>query len=440
MMRIGKLPVVANTIIAIATIISGCASSRPLMPTPLLLVESDRGAGFDETLASRRTPDADLLFITDRGPHTDPANDLPYGEVRSTSLAFGSTVVEIGGDMSWAELEQQSRLAERTLDVSMRLGRTDELGRFPEAPYELQATSAGIIRSPQVMQHHHRTRSRFEAELQRRLEQSPSKEVMLYIHGFNDTFATAAYSAADLCHFFGRRQVCAFFAWPASSSGFLLTAFNTTTESARFSVGHLKRSIRMIAQTPGVEGIQLLAHSRGADVLFSALRELTIEAVAAGIEPVDAFKIDNVVMMAPDIDADVAQKKWGTIVSDPDLISNWSSPVLPRILQGRFTIYASPGDRALIWATRLFRSRARVGNLTAHSLAPDIQRYLATRGYVDVIVFKGERTDRFGHSYFVTNPKVSSDLVHLVRFKKSPGEPGRPLEQVGLVTWVFPDI
>ena len=291
------------------------------MPTPLLLVESDRGAGFDETLASRRTPDELVLHHRPRSTSI-PANDLPYGEVRSTSLAFGSTVVEIGGDMSWAELEQQSRLAERTLDVSMRLGRTDELGRFPEAPYELQATSAGIIRSPQVMQHHHRTRSQFEAKLGAPLGAVAQQGS----HALYPRIQRYLCNSGLLCRGsvpFLRPQAGLRLLFVASLvERILVTAFNTTTESARFSVGHLKRSIRMIAQTPGVEGIQLLAHSRGADVLFSALRELTIEAVAAGIEPVDAFKIENVVMMAPDIDADVAQDKWGTIASDPDLISN----------------------------------------------------------------------------------------------------------------------
>ncbi len=89
---------------------------------------------------------------------------------------------------------------------------------------------------------------------------------MLYVHGFNETFASAAYTAAELCHFLGREQVCAFFTWPASSTGNFLTSYTTTTESADYAVEHLKKTIRMIAATPGVEGIQLLAHSRGTAV------------------------------------------------------------------------------------------------------------------------------------------------------------------------------
>jgi esterase/lipase superfamily enzyme len=59
-------------------------------------------------------------------------------------------------------------------------------------------------------------------ELQRRLASSPKKEVMLYVHGFNETFATAAFTAANLCHFLGREPVCTFFTWPASRTGNIL--------------------------------------------------------------------------------------------------------------------------------------------------------------------------------------------------------------------------
>jgi esterase/lipase superfamily enzyme len=351
MMRICKLIVGSVTMTAIAFIGAGCATQRTLMPTPLLMTEAKRTGGFEDTPDLRRKPAVDLLFVTDRSPQADPESDLPYGQKRSASIAFGSAVVDFGPNLSWAELERQSRLAERTRDVELTLGRTEELGRFPTDPYGLKLTPAGVIRSPQVMQHHRAVRSQFESEIKRSLAQSPTKEVVLYVHGFNETFATAAFTTSDLCHFLGRQHVCAFFTWPASSTGFLPLSYAETTESARFSFDNLKRTIRMIGKTPGVEGIQLLAHSRGADVLFSALRELAIEAVAAGVSPAHALKIDSVVMMAPDVDADLARRKWGTIESDPDMISRWSTKELPDFVKGRFTVYASPQDTALFVST-----------------------------------------------------------------------------------------
>ena len=50
----------------------------------------------------------------------------------------------------------------------------------------------------------------------------------------------------------------------------------------------------------------------------------------------------------------------------------------------------------------------------------------------------GKRTDLFGHSYFTSNPRVSSDLIQLIRYGKGPGDPGRDLIKTGRVTWRFP--
>jgi len=58
-------------------------------------------------------------------------------------------------------------------------------------------------------------------------------------------------------------------------------------------------------------------------------------------------------------------------------------------------------------------------------------------GHFDLIVYEGKRTDTFGHSFFTSNLLVSSDLVQLIRYRKRPGIPERPLRQVGPVTWLF---
>jgi esterase/lipase superfamily enzyme len=81
-------------------------------------------------------------------------------------------------------------------------------------------------------------------EVQRRLNAATSREVVLYVHGFNETFATAAYTAVELCHFFGLAHVCGFFTWPASDTGNPRTLYIGTTESALYSVSHLKKTIR----------------------------------------------------------------------------------------------------------------------------------------------------------------------------------------------------
>jgi esterase/lipase superfamily enzyme len=262
---------------------------------------------------------------------------------------------------------------------------------------------------------------------------------MLCVHGFNESFATAAYTAAELCHFLGRSHVCAFFTWPASSTGNPIFSYTETTESAQYSVGHLKKVLRTIARTPGVEGVQLLGHSRGTAVLLSAFRELALEAVAAGEDPADAFKLENIILLSPDIDADVASQQLVLFASDPGITSRWASGDLPRFLRGRFTVYSSPEDKALKLSQFLFRGDTRVGQLAPEDISPEAQNYFAAWGKVDLIVYEGKRTDKYGHSYFLSNPRVSADLIELIRDGTAPGEPGRPLVRKGKIAWIFPE-
>jgi esterase/lipase superfamily enzyme len=433
----------AATIVA-AFLLAGCATSaRQLMPTPVLYRLPGGQPVFDPAKEVRRSPDLDLLFITDRAPQTEAdaavEGPLPYGQGRARHLAFGSAQVRVVPGLDWDALKEQSQLAERTREINLELGQVQELGVFPEEPYRVQPVEGGLLLRDQAqLAEHVEVKRRLQGEVQRRLAQAPSNQILLFVHGFNETFATAAYTAAELCHFLGREHVCGFFTWPASSTGNFLTSYTTTTESADYAVEHLKKSIRMLATTPGVEGLQILAHSRGTALTLKAVRELVLESIAAGKEAADLYKIYNLVLLSPDIDVDIAAQQITGYLSDPDLVTVWPEARLPRALKGRLTVYASPEDRALLVSRILFRSRNRVGQLRPEDIPEKSQRYLEKLGRLDLISYQGKRTDLFGHSYFTTNPQVSSDLVQLVRYGRRLGEPGRELIKTGPVTWKFP--
>ncbi len=407
------------------------------MPTPAL-PSADGSALFDQVPDARRTANIELLFITDRAPKTAPDAGLPYGQERIRSLGFGIVEVELRPELNWDDLRGHSLADPREEQIALELGAVRELGRYPDEPYGVRRFEQGVQRDPIVMERHERAESALQAEVQRQLQHAPSGEVMLYVHGFNETFASAAYTAADLCHFFGRRHVCAFFTWPAAVGGNPLFSYTQTTESATFSVGHLKKTIRSLVETPGVKGTQLLAHSRGTAVMLNAFRELTLQAIAAGEDPADAFKLVNLILLSPDIDADVASQQIEVFVSDPNLMSRWSRDTLPRFFRGRLTVYSSPGDRALKLSSFLFRSDERVGQIRPEEISQTSKDLYAAFDNIDFVVFEGKRTDKFGHSYFLSNPMVSADLVELVVNGTPPGHRRRPLISAGGPFWEFP--
>ncbi len=386
------------------------------------------------------TTSIDLLYVTDRAPVTKPDGSLAYSSDRSRSMAFGSVTVEIGEKISWPVLAEQSTESPRALPLELHLGAVTELGRFPPIPYDVEAVPGGITRSPAVVDAHEQAAAALQAEVARRIAASPRKEVVLFVHGYANTFQDAAFSMADLCHFFGRQFVCGIFSWPAGGSRGMMAGYNVDRESGEFAVQHLKQAIRLIAQTPGVERIHLMAHSRGTDVLASALRELNIEAYLAGSSVADRFKLKNIVLLAPDIDADVAAAKIFGVVSDPDLPYG-AAPQPRKVFSGpgvHITSYVSPSDKALTLSQYLFGSIIRLGRLNPELLTKEQAAKAARLAYLlDFIEVKA--TPGFlGHSYFTSDPKVSSDLVALIRYGLKPGQPGRPLEEIQRPFWRIP--
>jgi esterase/lipase superfamily enzyme len=197
------------------------------------------------------------------------------------------------------------------------------------------------------------------------------------------------------------------------------------------------KTIRIIGQTPGVERIHLIAHSRGTDTLASALAELSVEAYALQSSPDREFHIGNVVLVAPDLDGDVALTKIFKVFSDPDLpFGGKADPgaLIPSATGLKVTLYVSPDDKALATANWLMGSIARLGRIDATMLNADQIAEIAALGAIDIIQVRG-RTDFFGHGYLASNPQVSSDIIAMLRYGLRPNEPGRSLEHVTGSFW-----
>lgn len=59
-----------------------------------------------------------------------------------------------------------------------------------------------------------------------------------------------------------------------------------------------------------------------------------------------------------------------------------------RFLRGRLTIYASPSDRALRLSQMLFRSMARLVQLTPDRISPAVADSGAKWGNIDIVVYE----------------------------------------------------
>ena len=400
------------------------------MPTPSLYTGAEARPLFSEVPAEHRIPSIGLLYLTNRAPITDQEDGLSYGPERSRSLAFGSVKVGLGPDITWDELELASLQAERSTPVLLDVNDVKELGRYPQSPYLTLYTESGFVHDPIDKASHREAQNTLESEITRRLDASSRREVVLYIHGFKTTFEEAAFTIAELCHFLGREHLCAMFTWPAGSRGSLLYSYGRDRESGEASVAHVKQAIRSIAGVPGVEKLHLVAHSRGADVLLQALRELMLETYVFGESPREVLKIENLVLVAADIDTEVMLRYMTLYGSDPDMPSHWRKDEMPLHLNGPLTIYVSRSDLALRASALIFSSGNRLGRIHPSDFTDHMKDFLGDSDKVDVIKTPRDHSDLTSHSYFTRHPAVSSDLVALIRYGLRPGDAGRPLSPV----------
>lgn len=410
-------------------ILVACSGQRVMMPTPNVYSGADKDifVGLHHELKKTEVP---LFFITDRQPEKDQYGKLIYGYGRSNSLAFGTTVVDMGEEISWEQLLEASRAQRRVDSVPMEVTEITEIQRGPPAPIPYTEINGVIVEDPEFKARRLAAAEVFRRAVVKQLSFTPRKEVFLYVHGYHNSFNDAAFAMAEMWHFLGRIGVPIVYTWPAGHPG--LFGYTYDRESSEFTTYHLRNMIGYIASFPEVERINIIAHSRGTDIAVTALRELTIGARAAGINPREKYKIHNFILAAPDLDVQVASQR---IIGDH---LAWSAH--------RFTIYTSPADRAIGFSGKLFDSpRGRIGNLNWENMS-DIGKRAIERGNANLslINFKSlseinkGKVDRYGHSYFRTAPSVSSDLIIMLRDDLDRGDPGRPLKNLGHKFWEVP--
>jgi esterase/lipase superfamily enzyme len=162
-------------------------------------------------------------------------------------------------------------------------------------------------------------------------------DVLIYVHGFKQTFETAALDAAHLSDgimFRGRTMV---FSWP-SKAGLFDYAYDR--ESAMWSRDEFERVLQSIVATPGAGRVHIVAHSMGTMLTLESLRQLH-----ARYGDNVAGRIGAVVFAAPDIDMDVF------------------SSAIKRIgpLAGKITVITATNDRALALSGQIAGGMTRVG-------------------------------------------------------------------------------
>lgn len=162
-------------------------------------------------------------------------------------------------------------------------------------------------------------------------------DVLIYVHGFKETFETAALDATHLSDGIKFRGQTMVFSWP-SKAGLFDYAYDR--ESAMWSRDDFERVLRSIVTTPSAGRVHIVAHSMGTMLTLESLRQLH-----ARYGDTVADRIGAVVFAAPDIDMDVFSSAINRI-----------GPLARKII-----VIAATNDRALALSGQIAGGMTRVG-------------------------------------------------------------------------------
>jgi esterase/lipase superfamily enzyme len=327
--------------------------------------------------------DVRVFYGTNRAPTGDLKPAMFYGKARG-ELQYGYLDVTIPAIHQVAELETQPRWTEYVFDVSEARTRYVLLEKVVPLP-----------------------KDDFNRALRQQVTTSPSKDVFIFVHGFNNTFEDAARRAAQLAYDLDFDGTPVLYSWPSQGS---TTAYSVDEAAVGISGRKLADFLEDIVAASGAQHVHILAHSMGNRALIEALQ--TLLAKRAPDQRKHIF--GQIVFTAPDVDRDYFMDAIGQLSGSAD----------------RVTLYASNNDYALR-TSQFLHGAPRAGT------AGDV---IVRLPGLDSIDMSSVPADRLGHAYFAANAGAIFDIFRLLwRGDPPPQRCGMSGRQSGgnLSIWVF---
>ena len=179
------------------------------------------------------------------------------------------------------------------------------------------------------------TEADFYQTLTANMAQIENKSALLFIHGYNNSFADAARRCAQLACDLPFKGLSGFYSWPSSANGADYPGDEARTRAAR---PFLEKFIKGLITVNGIKKLHIIAHSMGNLLLTTTLENLSVNT--------DLSIIHQIILAAPDIDA-----------------GEFRNTILPQFagVGRQRTLYASEMDMAL-QLSGMLRDRVRLGD------------------------------------------------------------------------------
>lgn len=178
----------------------------------------------------------------------------------------------------------------------------------------------------------------FILSLSEAVNASAGGKIMVFVHGYNTEFKQASRVVAQFASDLKFAGPVVLFSWPSQGT---LTGYTTDETNAEWATAHFVDFLKTLLEEIPAKDIYLVGHSMGNRVLGHGFTKL-----ASDLPKSYLALFREIVMIAPDIDADVFRQD-----------------MAPRLARTGIhtTLYASSNDRALK-ASKAFHGYARAGD------------------------------------------------------------------------------
>lgn len=398
--------------------LAGC--QRPPMTVPGVF-----GSGELDPLAdlpdAQRTNAVTLYFATDRVYDNAQDDWRTYTRRRGSGMDLGTIRVAFGPDDAWPSIVAATRGQRDGKQHRPRIEAIDRLGRLARTTIAQPNATPAPANEPLPA-----SPDAFIAQLNASLKQSPGKAINVYIHGFKVNFAQGALTTAEYDLYTGGLGPFILYSWPSYDS---LFEYSHDRDSVRYTTAHARQFFEFLADQIDAgkldaQRINVIAHSTGAEVIGSVLRELAL--MSRDLSPDERknkWRIGSVLLIAPDISVDVARER----VLKEDL----------RGMYDQIVVYSSLHDRALEWAARMLYRTPRLGSVREQDFTEQDRYWLAQATGVALIDSDSAPYHGFvNHSHHRFSPAVSSDVILCLRSSLTPAQRGL-VREPGKVLWRF---
>ncbi|VIO79118.1 alpha/beta hydrolase [Bradyrhizobium ivorense] len=235
------------------------------------------------------------------------------------------------------------------------------------------------------------------AEIAKAIGQTSKKSLLIFVHGYNVSFADAALRTAQLAHDLSFPGTAVFFSWPSMAT---TKGYWHDEEVVQLSEGAFDDFLDKVAGL-GASEVFLIAHSMGNRLVTAVLRDRTSKGKSIP-------NLKELLLAAPDINAEIFKEK-----------------IIPGLaaIDVHRTIYASSSDVALR-ASKVVHDYRRVGETVGGVLIFDGFETVDASAVAPVV-------RAFGHSYVVDSTKVLGDIadtlsLHFTADQRSLPKEGTP--------------